>query len=131
MKKVKTLKAKEEVNSQKINIAIANYIKNKIDSLIDFSKISEVFRKEEKRKNTPPNLITILLNTINIFEEEIIKLKLEKAKPDFLIEPNTSKINSREFFKAKDAIQVGEKAAEAVVPKVKKVIESKSLSVKF
>ncbi|MDQ7033012.1 MAG: patatin-like phospholipase family protein, partial [Desulfonauticus sp.] len=87
MKKEKTLKKKEEINSQKINIVVADYIKNKIDDLVNFSKISEVFKKEEKDKHSPPNLINILFNTISIFEEEIIKLRLEKDKPDILIEP--------------------------------------------
>ena len=123
MKKEKTIKKKEEINSQKINIVVADYIKNKIDDLVNFSKINEVFKKEEKNKHSLPNLINILFNTITIFEEEIIKLRLEKDKPDFLIEPDTSSINSREFNKAKEAIRAGEEAAKKVIPEIKKTTE--------
>ncbi|MFQ6083059.1 MAG: patatin-like phospholipase family protein [Candidatus Aminicenantia bacterium] len=123
MRKEKIIKRKEEINSQKVNTAVADYIKDKIDSLVSFSKISEIFKKEEKKRYSPPNLINILLNTINIFEEEIIKLRLEKDKPDFFIEPNTSNINSREFYKAKEAIRVGEEAAKKVILEIKKFTE--------
>lgn len=122
MRKEKIIKKKEEINSQKINIAVADYIKNKIDHLANFSKISEVFKKEEKDKHIPPNLINIIFNTITIFEEEIIKLRLERNKPDFLVEPDTSSINSREFFKAKEAIRAGEEAAKKIIAGIEKYL---------
>ena len=121
MRKEKVIKKKEEINSQKINIAIAEYIKNKIDELVNLSNISEIFKKEEK--HSPPNLINILFNTINIFEEEIIKLKLEKEKPDFIITPDTINIKPREFSKAREAIETGEKATDKIIPEIKKTIK--------
>ena len=116
---------KEEIDYQKVNIALANNLKNKIDELIKFSKISEVFKKEEKEKYFSPNFINITLNTINIFEREIIKLRLEKDKPDFLIEPDTSNANLKVFYKGKEAIQAGEEAASKIIPAIKKYIERK------
>ncbi|MCK4429913.1 MAG: patatin-like phospholipase family protein [Candidatus Aminicenantes bacterium] len=116
---------KEEIDYQKVNIALANNLKNKIDELIKFSKISEVFKKEEKEKYFSPNFINVTLNTINIFEREIIKLRLEKDKPDFLIEPDTSNANLKVFYKGKEAIQAGEEAASKIIPAIKKYIERK------
>jgi len=90
------------------------------------------FKKEKKEKEengkeeskySPPNIISILLNTINIFEEEIIKLRLEKDKPDFLIEPDISNIKPREFYKAKEAIEAGEKAGEDIIKDIKDTIQ--------
>ena len=126
LKKEKTKKAnaikkkKEETGSQKINIALAKKLKNQMDNLVSFSKISEVFKKEEKEKYFSPNFINITLNTINIFEREIIKLRLEKDKPDFLIEPDTSNANLKGFYKGKEAIQAGENATTEMIPAIKK-----------
>lgn len=108
-----------------VDIAIVNNLKSKIDDLIKFSKISEVSKKEEKEKYFSPNFINITLNTINIFEREIIKLRLEKDKPDFLIEPDTSNAILKVFYKGKEAIQAGEEAASKIIPAIKKYIERK------
>jgi len=116
---------KKEIDYQKVNIALANNLKSKIDDLIKFSRISEVFKNEEKEKYFSPNFINITLNTINIFEREIIKLRLEKDKPDFLIEPDTSNANLKVFYKGKEAIQAGEAAALIIIPAIKKHIERK------
>ena len=116
---------KEEIDFQKVNMALANNLKSKIDDLIKFSRISEVFKKEEKEKYFSPNFINITLNTINIFEREIIKLRLEKDRPDFLIEPDTSNANLKVFYKGKEAIQAGEEAVEKIIPEIKKHIERK------
>ena len=116
---------KEEIDFQKVNMALANNLKSKIDDLIKFSRISEVFKKEEKEKYFSPNFINITLNTINIFEREIIKLRLEKDRPDFLIEPDTSNANLKVFYKGKEAIQAGEEAASKIIPAIKEHIERK------
>ena len=124
MKRGKTSKRnKKELNSRRINMALANYIKNRINNMSGILKVSELLKKVEKEKLASPNFINIFLNTINIFEGEIIKLKLEINQPDFLIEPNTSLINSREFYKAEEAIKAGERAAEKIIPDIKSIIK--------
>lgn len=124
MKRRKTSKRnKKELNSRRINMALANYIKNRINNMSGILKVSELLKKVEKEKLASPNFINIFLNTINIFEGEIIKLKLEINQPDFLIEPNTSLINSREFYKAEEAIKAGERAAEKIIPDIKSIIK--------
>jgi NTE family protein len=110
---------KEEIDFQKVNIALANNMKRQIEDLINFSKICKVFKKEEKEKYFSPNFVNITLNTINIFEREIIKLRLEKDKPDFLIEPDTTNANLKVFYKGKEAIQAGEEAASKIIPAIK------------
>ena len=120
MKKEKKLKSrKKEINSQRINIALAKYLRNKINSLSSVSKISEILKKGEEEKLASPNFINVFLNTINIFEGEIIKLRLEKNPPDFLIEPDTASINPREFYKAREAIKAGEEATIKIIPEIK------------
>ena len=124
MKRGKTSKRnKKELNSRKINMALANYIKNRINNMSGILKVNELLKKVEKEKLASPNFINIFLNTINIFEGEIIKLKLEINQPDFLIEPDTSPINSREFYKAEEAIKAGERAAEKIIPDIKSIIK--------
>jgi len=113
---------KEDIDYKKINIALANNLKSKIEDLINFSKISGVFKKEEKEKLFSPNFINMTLYTINIFEREIIKLRLEKDRPDFLIEPDTSNANMMVFYKGKEAIQAGEDAALRIVPEINNLL---------
>jgi len=48
---------------------------------------------------------------------------LEKDKPDFLIEPDTSNANLKVFYKGKEAIQAGEEAASKIIPAINKYIE--------
>jgi len=124
MKRGKTSKRnKKELNSRRINMALANYIKNRINNMSGILKVNELLKKVEKEKLDSPNFINIFLNTINIFEGEIIKLKLEINQPDFLIEPDTSPINSREFYKAEEAIKAGERATEKIIQDIKSIIK--------
>jgi len=124
MKKKKALKKNEKgMDTQSKNIALSNKFKSQLDNLISLSRISDFFSKEEKEKYFPPNFINITLNTINIMEKEIIKLRMAKDKPDFLIEPKTTNANLSGFHKGKEAIQAGEKAALKIIPEIKRSIE--------
>jgi len=120
MKEEKRLKSRrKEINSQRINIVLAKYLRNRINSLSGVSKISEILKKGEEEKLATPNFVNIFLNTINIFEGEIIKLRLEKNRPDFLIEPDTLSLNPREFYKAREAIKAGEEATIKIISDIK------------
>jgi len=79
----------------------------------------EKMKKEGKEKYFSPNFINITLNTVNTFEREIIKLRLEKDKPDFLIEPDTSSSSLKGFYKGEEAIRAGESAAEDIISRIK------------
>lgn len=118
-------KGKDEIKSQKLDIALINNLKNQFDNWAAFKKINEVFKKEEREKYFPPNFINITLNAVCIFEKEIIKLRLEKDRPDFLIEPKTQTANIKGFYKGKETIQAGEEAAKTIVSEIKKSLKGR------
>lgn len=90
-----------------------------------FSKIRELFRKEGTAKSFSPSSLDIMIHTVTIFEREIIKLRLERDKPDILIEPVTSNAGLKGYLKGKEAISAGERAAEKAVPKLEALIETR------
>lgn len=90
-----------------------------------FSKIRELFKKEGTAKSFSPNFIDIMINTVTIFQREIIKLRLERDKPDILIEPDTSNEGLKGYLKGEEAIRAGESATEKVVSKIEALIKTR------
>ncbi len=90
-----------------------------------FSKIRELFKKEGTAKSFSPSSLDIMIHTVTIFEREIIKLRLERDKPDILIEPVTSNAGLKGYLKGKEAISAGERAAEKAVPRLEALIETR------
>ena len=58
-----------------------------------------------------PSIFTIILQTIAITEYQILCLQLKHSKPDILIEPKVGFIKPLEFYRGKEGIVKGEKAA--------------------
>jgi len=67
-----------------------------------------------------PNIFEALLRSIYIMEYEIMKLNMQKA--DIVINPDVRAIRAFEFFKAKEAIKAGYKAAGDGMPKLKRLL---------
>ncbi len=130
---LKALPLKKEIridrDHKKPNNASAKNLKSKMEDLINISRISEIFKKEGKGNVYSPNFISMTSRTINILEREIIKLRLEKDRPDFLIEPDTSSTNMMEFYKGKASIHAGVKAALEIVPAIKKYLDRNKMCI--
>ena len=57
----------------------------------------------------------IFNQSIKIAQEKMIKQSIELSKPDVLIEPDVGSVNMFEFYKAKEIIEKGYKAAKSVL----------------
>ena len=75
---------------------------------------------KESGTTEAPNILNTLIQSINIMEYEIIKLKTLKA--DIIISPDVSHIEAFEFYKGKEAIQAGYKAATNILPRLQRLI---------
>ncbi|MCK4689089.1 MAG: hypothetical protein KAT41_02215, partial [Candidatus Marinimicrobia bacterium] len=64
-------------------------------------------------------IIKISENTLYIAQDVIAKLQLELYKPDLIIEPDTRNINIYEFYRGKDAIEIGYKETMKVLDTLK------------
>ena len=82
--------------------------------------------KEPEEKSTVQNeqhkrlgIVKISENTLYIAQDVIAQLQLELYKPDLIIEPDTRNINLYEFYRGKDAIEIGYKEAMKVLGTLK------------
>jgi len=89
-----------------------------IASVINSSKKVEEEKKfKSKEKIKIPSIFTIILQSIDIMQKKIINDSLSKA--DLVISSETSSIKLLEFYRAKEAIEAGRKAAKKILKKIK------------
>ncbi len=98
--------------------------KEKLTTLENIShQIAEYLNKaEDKAKDTkpdeksePPKIAQISQNILRIAQDVIAQLQIKLYKPDLVIEPDTRNINLYEFYRGKDTIEIGYKAAVEVL----------------
>jgi len=82
--------------------------------------------KERKKDSTKtenklkhPGIVKISENTLYIAQDVIAQLQIELHKPDLVIEPDTRNINPYEFYRGKDAIEIGYIEAKKVLGALK------------
>ena len=69
-------------------------------------------RKAEPRS---PNIVDVIVTSINIMESSITKNRLKTDVPDLLLSPKLGHIRFMEFFRAQEAIDAGYQAAIEVL----------------
>ncbi|MFH1653370.1 MAG: patatin-like phospholipase family protein [Pseudomonadota bacterium] len=70
------------------------------------------------------NVLDTLALTIDIAEKKLTEANLRKYKADFLIQPKVSNIHPFHFTQMVTGIEAGYTAAQAIIPKIKKRMES-------
>jgi NTE family protein len=68
-----------------------------------------------ERRDGPPGIPRVVLEAFNITQNRIARSRLAGDPPDVLINPRLGKIGLFDFHRAKDAIAIGEDAAERAV----------------
>lgn len=69
------------------------------------------FIGERKTKARSPNIVDVIVTSINIMESSITKNRLKTDVPDILLSPKLGHILFMEFFRAQEAIDAGYEAA--------------------
>jgi len=72
-------------------------------------------------RKVPRSLFKVILDSVSIMEDELIKLSQQIEKPDFTIVPEIN-ITSMHYYKASEAILAGKKAALEALPQIKKLL---------
>jgi len=75
-------------------------------------------QKEEVKpaeKNALPKIARITQNSVHISADAIANLQVALYKPEMLIEPDTRQITLYEFYRGKEAIEIGYKATKKVL----------------
>jgi NTE family protein len=95
-------------------LEIIPVLQKKLEDLIIDHKWIRNFIKH-KEKEDLPGMKKIFNQSIKIAQEKMIKQSIELSKPDVLIEPDVGSVNMFEFYKAKEIIEKGYKAAKSVL----------------
>ena len=83
-----------------------------VDTLPEIGKLPERF-----------GIINLFTNALDLMEYSLANKYIGRfKKTEVFIRPNVSSIGTFQFHKAKQAISAGESAAEAVLPKIRKII---------
>jgi len=104
-------------SSRKRRFTLEN-IGNKISEYIDKDTV-EADGKGHDKQNQVPKMIEISQNTLRIVQDVMAQLQIELYKPDLVIEPDTRNINLYEFYRGKDAIEIGYKETMKVLNGIK------------
>ena len=109
-----------------IEIGNSDSDREKLSTLENLSRqIAEYLNKGEAddtkpdEKSEPPKISQISQNTLRIAQDAIAQLQIELYKPDLVIEPDTRNINLYEFYRGKDAIEIGYKETMKVLGTLK------------
>ena len=104
-------------SSRKQQFTLGN-IGSKISEYINKDTI-KADEKEHDKQNQVLKIIEISQNTLRIVQDVMAQLQIELYKPDLVIEPDTRCINLYEFYRGKDAIEIGYKEAIKVLGTLK------------
>jgi len=99
----------------------------KIDRLERTALLFESFlEKNTSKVDIPvsPGIVNNMLQGSHILENRIIQLQLQLEKPNILISPDISDFKMLEFHRANELIAIGEKAAQEMLPQIKKLIKT-------
>ena len=78
-----------------------------------------------KKSRRAPGIMNTLIQSIYIMEYEMVRASILKA--DIIIEPDVSNIEVYEFHRGPEAIEAGYRAAVAVIPEIKRLLDSEQL----
>ena len=88
---------------------------NNSSSSNDFLGIKMMLKKGKNKLVSSWNLIGILMQSILILENTLIRTEIASQRPDVLIEPDVSSIKIFDFHRGKEAVDSGYKAAIEVL----------------
>jgi len=116
---------RQALTSTILNTRLAAYVKDKVDLSGVVSVVESLSEKKKllEKKFSGPNIIEIIMQTISIMENKIIKMRFEQTPPDILIKPPIENFGLMEFYKARELIKIGENAMEPVIPLIKQLLK--------
>lgn len=82
-------------------------------------KTSSITRRLFRREESNPSLFGVMVSGLSILQDRLTRSRLAGEPPDIHIKPAVGHIGLLEFEKAEELIQLGEEAAERLVPDIK------------
>ncbi len=107
-----SLKTQKEVFPEGINSAL-NY----------FKTLSEKFLlSSDGEGEATPHIISIIEKTLSLSQKQLTELRLKEYPPDIIISPPVANVGVLDFHQGAPVIEIGRKAAEEIIPKIKEAI---------
>jgi NTE family protein len=76
----------------------------------------------EQQEEEPPGLLSVVSNSINIFQDRITRSRLAGDPADVVISPRLRDVGLLEFGKAAEAMKTGEQCVARALPDIKRLI---------
>ena len=90
-----------------------------------FSKSKNVFgqlfssdSKGDKDAKSPPSIISVMNNSLEILQARVTRSRLAGDPPDMLIEPQLENVGLMEFHRAEELIKVGEESIQRLAEQI-------------
>lgn len=121
-----------------VNLMTEASVKNRFSSSAKTSDGGEIITEEIKKKGFPevvrsrmissvkkklrfPTVFQLVMRSADLMQVELSQTKIQFA--DLVIAPQIDDVSFFDFYKAKNIIMLGERAAERAVPDIKKILE--------
>ena len=87
-------------------------------------EVSSTWFSAQEKPASPPGLLSVVSNSINIFQDRITRSRLAGDPADVIISPRLRDVGLLEFGKAAEAIKTGEECVARALPDIKSKIDS-------
>jgi NTE family protein len=87
-------------------------------------EVSSTWFSPKEKRVSPPGLLSVVSNSINIFQDRITRSRLAGDPADVMISPRLRDVGLLEFGKAAEAIKTGEACVAKALPDIKSKIDS-------
>ena len=87
-------------------------------------EVSSTWFSTNEKRVSPPGLLSVVSNSINIFQDRITRSRLAGDPADVMISPRLRDVGLLEFGKAAEAIKTGEACVAKALPDIKSKIDS-------
>lgn len=76
----------------------------------------------DNQEQSPPGLVGVVSNSINIFQDRITRSRLAGDPADVLISPRLRDVGLLEFGKAEEAMTLGQQCTERAIPEIRRLL---------
>jgi NTE family protein len=103
-------------------IALQNGSRNRLDRLRRMFGPEHTPRSQTISGAKQPNFLTIMIDSFNIMQDRLTRMRLAGDPPDVHITPRVSHVGWLDFHRAADAIKIGQAATDEAVVSINEMI---------
>lgn len=98
-----------------------NGVMHKLTELV--GEYTTFFNGNQEPRERSPSMFDAIAGSINIIQDRITRSRMAGDPPDILLTPRLAHIGLLEFYRAQEAIREGERAVEAMLPTIHRLLQ--------